>query len=549
MNKSEINFGMIFKLCVSSIKEYFICHFINAAIWLLISLAPLLTGFILKQLFDSLEYNELEMYFLDVFILFVVLIINVFMNFLGGLYDTKSRFYIGKFLRVNLFSYLISKEHRISSSEVLNIFNTDVDIIEEFISFCIDFINKIIYFIFAFYIMTTISVEMTFLVIFPLIVLTFVIYSFGNKIKQSYHSAKNEDIQGIDDFTNIIKGQQTYAFFSNKEKLLQSILMKFDARKKKNRKKEILFEIIEKMIEFFNYFSQIIIMISSIYFLPVKEGVGSFTLFIEYMSYGGIYLLIFQDIFVKYKSIQRFLDNLINKLDVNKEEQLHILEGKYDSPSINVNYPIKINNYSFSRNGERVNFSIEKGDVVFITGPTGGGKSRFINTLLGNSSDYFGDLEIGGKLLAKNQIAGIGYVPQTTMLFNDSLIHNITLYSEKVDNEKLAKSIRLSNLKDKTLIDLLESNNTIGINGKQLSEGQRQRIAIARGIYNCQDFMVLDNAFNNLDRNNKIEIFNNLIELGITLIIIISNDIELRNVINNYKVIYINGDIIRIENE
>lgn len=524
------------------------CHFLNAVIWLLISLIPLLTGIILKHIFDSIEYNKPEVYFLDVFVLFVVLLMNVFLSFLGGIYDTKSRFYIGRFIRINLFSYLISKEHKIRSSQILNIFNTDVDIIEEYISFSIDFINKIIYFVFAFYIMTTISIAMTFIVIFPLIIITLVIYSFGNRIKQRYHSAKNEDIKGIDDFTNIIRGQQTYTFFSNKENLLQSIFTKFDERKRENRKKELFFETIEKMIQSFNYLSQVIIMISSVYFLPIKNGVGSFTLFIEYMSYGGVYLIIFQDIFIKYKSIQRFLDNLKIKLDLNHEDQMHILEGKHPMSTVTVDYPITMLDYSFSENGEHMNIHIKKGDVIFITGPTGGGKSRFINTFLGNSSEYFGSIELGGKRLTHAQVSNIGYVPQTTLLFNDSLINNITLYSETIDKEKLSRSIRLSSLEDKALLDLLENNNAIGMNGNKLSEGQRQRVSIARGIYNCQSIMILDNAFNNLDRYNKLKIFSNLIELGITLIIA-SNDMELREHVNDYRVIYINGDTIRVENE
>lgn len=545
MNEN-ISFRMISSLCSSTLKKYKLYHFLNALIWLLISLVPLLTGMLIKNIFDSLSFDNIETYFINIAILAIVSLLNVLLTYSGGILDTKSRFFIGNILKENLFRYFISRNHELKSVEIINIFNTDIGIVEEFISFTIDFLNKIIYFIFAFYIMSTISVEMTLLVVGPLVMLTLIIYSLGNKIRNSYINAKNEDIDNISAFENVVKGHETFCYMSEKDLLIDETVKGFNKRKNKNRHKEVLFEIIEKMIEFSNYLSQIIIMITSLYFFPKDEGVGTFTLFIGYMAYGGIYLLVFQEIYIKYKSIQKFISSLAEKLTLSAKMQINVLEGKDINKSFVLNFPIKFQNYSYAKDQNGFSMELKKNDILFINGPTGGGKTKFLNSIIGGFSDYYGDVYINNEKFKNQYLNKIGYVPQTTLLYNDSLINNITLDAENPDYERLNKCMEYSNLNEEIFKNLLISNDHIGINGKNLSEGQRQRVSIARALYVESKILVLDNAFNNLDYTNKIDIFAKLQNLNIALVVV-SEDKDLLKLCQSKKIIFIDGDEIMMK--
>lgn len=509
---NDISFRNIMKLCLNIIKNNKLYHIGNALVWLFISIVPIFTGLIIKILFDFIEKSELKNYYINIGILFFVLLVNILLTYTGGLFDTKSRFFIGKKLRNNLFAYFIIEDHILESSEIINIFNTDIEIIEEFISFCMDFINKICFFIFAFYIMADISLEMTLFVILPLIFLTLFIYFLGNKIKQYYSNAKKQDIENIDFFENIIQGSQTIPYFADYDEIIKVLEKGLNKRKRHNRKKELLSENIERIIESFNYFSQAIIMLSSLFFLPVKDGIGAFTLFVEYMSYGGVYLLIFQEIFIKYKSIQRFIKSLSLKLEVEFEQLIDSLIKGNDITlkKVSGDLPIKLIDYSLVSNAHNISLDVNKGDIVYVKEKVKNGADLFVKSLFGKQR-FCGEIFYSNSRKDESDSVNVGYVSAVTYLFNDSLRCNITGYERNFDVHKFNMAVEVANLTDGIFEELLnDGNRAIGVNGKMLSEGQRQRVAIARALYQADDVLLLDNAFSNIDYNNKIEIFKKL---------------------------------------
>ncbi len=517
---ANTKFRDIISLCLSILKHNKFYHLLNFFIWLFLSILPLISGFIIKNLFNSLNLDGAQKYFSNLILLAIVLLLNIFLTYKGGLFDIKSRFYIGKFLRVNLFRYFSSVHTKFNNSTLLNMFNTDVNTIEEFISFTIDFINKFLYFIFAFSILYFINPKMTLYVFIPLLMFSFIIYIFGEKIKKYYLHAKKEDIKTINLISSMIKYHSSIKYY-NSNNILENLHFHLEKRKRNNFKKQILFEFISKFTEFFNNLSYVIIMVSSLYFLNVESNLGDFTLFIEYISYSSAYLLIFQDIFTKYKSIQKFFDNLKNKINTSSNNLFTILKGKDDSKHINLSPELRLKSFSFNSEMDPINLVLNKGEWLVITGKVGSGKTKFINCLL-NNAPYTGEIFVSNKNVSPTQIIHAGYVPQTTHLLDDTLTNNITYYGE-FDLYRFNECLKIACVNDDVFKTLISNNTRLGKNGKILSEGQRQRVTIARALYANKGLIIMDNCLANIDLKTKEKIINNLIKQNLTIIIVDEN--------------------------
>ena len=106
----------------------------------------------------------------------------------------------------------------------------------------------------------------------------------------------------------------------------------------------------------------------------------------------------------------------------------------------------------------------------------------------------------------------ISFVSQDTFLVKDSIKNNICLYSdnEKINNEQLLNAVEFSRL-NKFLDKLPEGLDTIiDTNAKEISSGQRQRIALARFYYSLRDILIFDEATNALDEDNEKAIIENI---------------------------------------
>lgn len=133
---------------------------------------------------------------------------------------------------------------------------------------------------------------------------------------------------------------------------------------------------------------------------------------------------------------------------------------------------------------------------------------------------------------------------QDSFIFSDSIARNIVIGDEKVDEDKLANAIIVSNLSD--FIDTLPLglNTKIGPDGVGISMGQRQRVLIARSVYTDPDFIFFDEATNSLDANNESLILKNLESffLGRTVIVVAH---RLSTVKNADQIILLNKGIIK----
>lgn len=203
----------------------------------------------------------------------------------------------------------------------------------------------------------------------------------------------------------------------------------------------------------------------------------------------------------------------------NKEDEIVTVESKINT--LPKDKTIKMENVSFSYDGaereyvlENLNLTIPQNKVTAIVGASGSGKTTIVKLLLGFYEPVKGDIKVGNYSIKDINPhlwrQNTGAVMQEGFLFSDSIANNIALSEETVDYKKLLKAVETANIKDFIESLPLKYNSKIGMEGSGVSQGQKQRLLIARTIYKSPMFLFFDEATNALDANNERIIIDNL---------------------------------------
>jgi len=197
------------------------------------------------------------------------------------------------------------------------------------------------------------------------------------------------------------------------------------------------------------------------------------------------------------------------------------------------NTSIEIENLMFQYEGPHskkvlndINLIIKSGEVTAIVGASGSGKTTLIKLLLQFYNPVEGKIWVGSQNLQKFNSTWwrnhCGAVMQDGFIFSESIAHNIAAYEDEIDKKKLAYAAKTANIHDFIMELPLKYNTVIGNEGQNLSQGQRQRILIARAVYKNPDFLFFDEATNALDANNEKAIVENLQEFyrGKTVLVV-----------------------------
>ena len=217
--------------------------------------------------------------------------------------------------------------------------------------------------------------------------------------------------------------------------------------------------------------------------------------------------------------------NLSHPADANEGIELHDLEFKYDRHA-------RVNTI------DRVSLSIPKGKTTAIVGASGSGKTTLVKLMLGYFSPSGGTLMAAGRPLEHYDMewwrSRCGAVMQEGVIFSDSIERNIAADDGPVDRERLLKAASLANIDEFVNSLPLGFRTKVGRDGTGLSQGQKQRILIARAVYRNPDFIFLDEATNSLDASNEREIASRLEDFykGKTVVVVAHRLSTVRNADN-----------------
>lgn len=219
----------------------------------------------------------------------------------------------------------------------------------------------------------------------------------------------------------------------------------------------------------------------------------------------------------------------LNEIHAQEDEEQDIANKTSFLPK---DKSIRINNLRFSYDGSErncvlkdINLVIPEHKITAIVGESGSGKTTLIKLLQGFYQPNSGSIKIGNLNLATINPhmwrSKTGSVMQESFIFSDSIANNIALNTDNVDTEKLYHAAVMANADD-FISDLpLGYNTKIGMEGSGVSQGQRQRLLIARAIYKNPEYIFFDEATNSLDATNERIIMDNLHEFykGKTVVI------------------------------
>jgi len=245
------------------------------------------------------------------------------------------------------------------------------------------------------------------------------------------------------------------------------------------------------------------------------------------------------------KRINEFLKQKTRIENLNKKQYEIFGDIKFE----HVTYEYEETNIKALNN---LSFEIKKGQSLGILGGVGAGKSTIAELIVRNFDPKIGKVFIDGKNLRKHNLdlirKNVGYVPQSTFLFSDTILNNIKFGNPESSFEKIIKYAKISNVHDDIMKFGEQYNSVLGERGINISGGQKQRIAIARAMIKEPSILILDDSLSAVDTKTEDLIFKNVFKKESTSTkIIISHRVSTLKYCDNIIVLK-DGEIIQSGN-
>ena len=245
------------------------------------------------------------------------------------------------------------------------------------------------------------------------------------------------------------------------------------------------------------------------------------------------------------KRINEFLKQKTRIENLNKKQYEIFGDIKFE----HVTYQYEETNIKALNN---LSFEIKKGQSLGILGGVGTGKSTIAELIVRNFDPTIGKVFIDGKNLRKHNLdlirKNVGYVPQSTFLFSDTILNNIKFGNPESSFEKIIKYAKISNVHDDIMKFGEQYNSVLGERGINISGGQKQRIAIARAMIKEPSILILDDSLSAVDTKTEDLIFKNVFRKESTSTkIIISHRVSTLKYCDNIIVLK-DGEIIQSGN-
>lgn len=272
----------------------------------------------------------------------------------------------------------------------------------------------------------------------------------------------------------------------------------------------------------------------------IKEGLvtfGSLVAFLQIISQLRGPLQSISGIIPAYQSMLSSSERICEIADL--DEELFPLSEQVSDTIKTVFKEINADSLSFSYGEHKIlessDFSVKRGTVTAITGESGVGKSTLFRLLLGYSNADYGKLTFDGKYEINASTRSLfSYVPQGNMVLSGTIRENITLCADKVSEDEISSAIKAAQLENfiTSLPDGLDT--YIGEDGLGISEGQAQRIAIARALVCDAPILLLDEATAALDSETEFAFLTEIKKLKDKTVILVTHRTLPENICDNH---------------
>lgn len=499
-----------------------------------------------KEIIDGASLKEKEK-IITFSILFLIIILFQFVLriLISYLYEiTKSKLLKEK--RQYLLKEVISKEYQeikeFHSGQLLNRIFTDVEIVSEGISNLIpELMNLTTRLILAIVVLMILDWKFGLLFISGGIILSFVAYLYRKKIKKAHKEVLKCEDQIHSFYQDNIVNLLIVKIFNRKDKILKKgEQLQNEYIKSRVKRRIVSIQANSGFNLIFNIFYLLALIWSSyqIYQNDMLLGYGTLVALLELIRQVSIPISGISGLIPQFYALTASSERLIeiekisNEKIENQESEFNILEFKNVSFSYKDNQVLK-----------NVSFTIKKNDFVAITGLSGGGKTTLFNLILGVYKNYQGQILINHNFNPSIKTRSLfSYVPQGNTMFSGTIRENLTFLDETIKDEEIYEALKIAKA-DLFVNQLdLKLDSSIKEKGLGLSEGQNQRLAIARAILLKAPVILLDESTSALDELTEAEVLKNISKLDKTIIIVTHRNKALSYC--NKQLILENGKII-----
>lgn len=366
----------------------------------------------------------------------------------------------------------------------------------------------------AIYMLTT-DVSMTLWTLLPLPILSFAIYKVSSiinqksKIMQKSQSAISTFVQ--DSFSGI----RVVKFFARENYIKKNYGTKVTDYQNKAldlaKTEAYFFTIILFVIGLLNV---AIIWIGGQKYIAGELSIGKIADFFMYIN-----TLIFPFSMVGWvTSVNQRAEASMQRINEFMDKKSEIVNKNFDNYEIKGDIEFRNVSYVYPNTGIRaldnLSFTLKAGESLAIMGKTGSGKSTITLLLCRLIDPTEGEILIDGKNLKEHNLENyrnfIGYIPQESYLFSDSIENNIGFAIDRPSHEKVVEYAKIADV-DKNIVEFKEQYKTmVGERGVMLSGGQKQRICIARALIKDPNIIIFDDSLSALDTETEQNILENI---------------------------------------
>lgn len=517
---------------------------------ILLSILSVLVAILLQQIIDIATTGLMDN-FIKVLIMsgafFVILTIVYTLN---NVYFPR---YIHKALRQykekaikNIFNKDIESFNKIGASKYINALTNDINSIEvKYLENILDLVSNIVMFIGALGIMLYYNTQMTLIAIlfslFP-IVLTLLL---GNKLGKFEQEVSNKNSSYLHFLKDTLNGFSVIKSFNAEDKINDLLNEKNDELEKNKERRRVAVEQIKMVGGIASIISQFAIFLYGAYLAVKGDAItpGVIILFLQQMNYIVNPIAKVPQVISQRRSMLPLIDDLANAtIDLESHED------RIKDVTFEESIEVKDLSYAYDNHQvlKNVNFKFDKNKSYALVGQSGSGKSTLLKLISGTLNNYQGEIDFDGKPLKSldkdnfNKLLSV--IEQNVFIFDSTINDNITMYSD-FDSIRINDVIHKSGL-DK-VIEEKGKDYRCGESGSGLSGGEKQRVAIARGLLRDAKLLLIDEATSALDNETSVFISNQILSLNNLTKIVVTHRLE-ESILRKYDEIIVlnNGEIV-----